>query len=148
LGVPVRGLYLEGEPWFVGRDIAGVLEYSNQRDALYRHCRGVAKRYPIVDTLGGTQEVRIISEIDVYRLVSNSTMPKAREFGMRIDETVIPEIRKTGDYQTGRKPADGVSHIAVAPEGTPVGGKVSLNSEEAAMGYTAEEFKKIKEAGT
>jgi prophage antirepressor-like protein len=100
--VPVRGLYLEGKPWFVGRDIADVLEYKNSSNALKHHCKGVEKFYPLA-TPGGVQEVRIISEPDVYRLVSNSTMPKAQEFEAWIYETVIPQIRETGGYQTGRK---------------------------------------------
>jgi prophage antirepressor-like protein len=91
MGAPVRGLYLEGEPWFVGVDIACVLGYSEPCDAIGDHTRGVVRRYPL-STPGGVLEVRIIGEADVYRLITNSRMPKAREFGTWIDETVIPHI--------------------------------------------------------
>jgi prophage antirepressor-like protein len=98
LGFPVRGLFLEGKPWFTARDIANVLEYKDTVNAIKLHCRGVVKYHPIVDALGRTQNARLISEPDVYRLISNSKTPKAMEIEAWIYEEVLPQIRKTGAY--------------------------------------------------
>ncbi|KAF7599440.1 MAG: hypothetical protein CGU28_05480 [Candidatus Dactylopiibacterium carminicum] len=86
-----------GEVWFVGKDVAGVLGYANPSDAISKHCKGVAKRYPL-QTPGGTQEVRIISEPDLFRLVVNSKLPAAERFERWVFEEVLPTIRKTGAY--------------------------------------------------
>ncbi len=87
-----------GEVWFVGKDVATVLGYSDTVNALKQHCRGVAKRHPILDTLGRQQEVRIISEPDLFRLVVNSKLPTAERFERWVFEEVLPAIRKTGAY--------------------------------------------------
>lgn len=86
-----------GEVWFVGKDVAGVLGYANPSDAISKHCKGVAKRYPL-QTPGGTQEVRIISEPDLFRLVVNSKLPAAERFERWVFEEVLPTIHKTGAY--------------------------------------------------
>lgn len=94
----VRALEIDGEPWFVGKDVAAILGYANETDALNTHCRGVAKRYPIPDALGRSQETRLISEPDMLRLVVNSTLPSAERFERWVFEEVLPSIRKTGSY--------------------------------------------------
>lgn len=83
--------------YFVGKDVAEMLGYSNTKDAIAKHCKGVAKRYPL-QTAGGTQEVRIISEPDFYRLVVNSKLPAAQEYERWVFEEVLPAIRKSGAY--------------------------------------------------
>ena len=87
-----------GEIWFVGKDVATVLGYSDTVNALKQHCRGVVKRHPIVDSLGRQQETRIISEPDLFRLVVNSKLPTAERFERWVFEDVLPSIRKTGGY--------------------------------------------------
>lgn len=84
--------------YFVGKDVAEMLGYANTKDAISKHCRGVAKRYPIVDALGRTQEVRVITEPDFYRLVVNSKLPAAQEYEKWVFEEVLPAIRKSGGY--------------------------------------------------
>lgn len=96
--ISVRAVEIDGAPWFVGKDIAGALGYANVADALAKHCKGVAKRYPL-QTAGGMQDVRIISEPDLFRLVANSRLPDAERFERWIFEEVLPSIRKTGGYQ-------------------------------------------------
>jgi len=86
-----------GEIWFVGKDIADALGYANTSDAIAKHCKGVAKRYPL-QTPGGVQEVRVISEPDVFRLAVNSKLPSAEKFERWVFEEVLPSIRKTGTY--------------------------------------------------
>lgn len=83
--------------YFVGKDVAEMLGYANTKDAISKHCKGVAKRYP-VQTAGGTQEVRVITEPDFYRLVVNSKLPAAQEYEKWVFEEVLPAIRKSGAY--------------------------------------------------
>lgn len=86
-----------GEPLFVGKDICDALGYKNATDAMNDHCKGVAKRYPL-QTAGGMQELRVISEPDVMRLVVSSTLPAAESFERLVFEEILPTIRKTGKY--------------------------------------------------
>lgn len=94
----VRAFNIDGNPWFVGKDVCDVLGYANASDAINQHCKGVAKRYPL-QTTGGIQEVRIINEPDTYRLITGSTLPEANRFESWLFEDVLPSIRKTGGYQ-------------------------------------------------
>lgn len=87
-----------GEVLFVGKDVAAALGYANHNDTMNKHCRGVAKRYPIVDSLGRAQEVRVLTEADVMRLIISSKLPAAVEFERWVFEEVLPAIRKTGSY--------------------------------------------------
>lgn len=96
----IRTVTLDGEHWFVAKDVCEALGYANPSDAVKQHCRGVAKRYPILDALGRTQEVRIIREPDLYRLIVGSTLPAAEAFEAWVFEEVLPTLRKTGQYTT------------------------------------------------
>lgn len=88
----------DGTPLFCGKDVCSILGYANASDAIAKHCRGVAKRYPIVDNLGRTQEARFLTEPDLYRLIVSSQLPAAQEFERWVFEEVLPTIRKTGQY--------------------------------------------------
>lgn len=97
-GTPVRALSDEkGNPVFCGKDVAVALGYQNTNDAIAKHCKGVAKRYPL-QTAGGTQEMAFINEGDLYRLIASSKLPSAQEFESWIFDEVIPQIRQTGGY--------------------------------------------------
>ena len=97
-GSEVRIVNVDDEPWFVGKDVCERLGYVNATDAMNRHCRGVVKRYPIVDSLGRKQEARILSESDVMRLICGSTLPEAVAFEKLVFEEILPSIRKHGGY--------------------------------------------------
>ena len=86
----------DGKVLFCASDVASALGYSNTRDAISRHCKGVVKR----DTLtnGGKQEMSFIPEGDVYRLIANSKLPNAVKFESWVFDEVLPTIRKTGSY--------------------------------------------------
>ncbi|MGO3123656.1 MAG: BRO-N domain-containing protein, partial [Advenella sp.] len=99
----IRAVEIDGEPWFVGKDVAEALGYVNASDAISKHCKGVAKRYPL-PTAGGKQEIRIINEPDLFRLVVNSQLPSADKFERWVFEEVLPTIRKTGGYQVRAEP--------------------------------------------
>ena len=94
----VRTTAINDEPYFVGKDVAIALGYSNPRDALAKRVddedKGVAKR----DTLGGTQEMTVINESGLYSLILSSKLPTAKKFKRWITHDVIPAIRKTGGY--------------------------------------------------
>jgi len=96
----------DGTPWFVGKDVCDLLGYTNSSKAMGDHCRGVTKRYPILDSLGRTQEARVLSEGDTLRLIVNSTMPAAQEFEAWVFDDVLPTIRKTGSYQRPMTPGE------------------------------------------
>jgi len=95
----VRAFNIDGTPWFVGKDVAEALGYKNPADAIIRHCRGVAKHYPIVDSLGRTQDIRVINEPDTFRLIVGSNLPEAERFERWLFEEVLPAIRQTGRYE-------------------------------------------------
>lgn len=94
----VRVLNIDNEPWFVGRDVAEVLGYSNTRDAISKHVdeedKGVAK----CDTPSGAQQMTIINESGMYSLILSSKLPNAKKFKRWVTSEVLPAIRKTGSY--------------------------------------------------
>lgn len=99
----VRVVMVDGEPWFVGKDVAEVLGYTDTVNAIKQHCKGVVKRHPL-STPGGTQELRVISEPDMLRLIVGSKLPAAERFERWVFEEVLPSIRKTGAYVDPKAP--------------------------------------------
>ena len=97
-----------GKALFCGKDIAEALGYSNTKDALIRHCRGVVKHDLGVVTgkkADGTDAIQnvavsFIPEGDVYRLIVRSNLPSAEKFERWVFDEVLPAIRKTGGYIT------------------------------------------------
>lgn len=99
----VRTMNIGGEPWFVGKDVAGVLGYSNPNDALKKRVDADDKGIAKCDTLGGAQELTIINESGLYSLVLSSKLPTAKAFKRWITHDVIPSIRKNGGYIAGQE---------------------------------------------
>lgn len=96
----VRMLEENGKPLFCGNDAAKALGYSNPRDALARHCRGVVKRD--TPTESGVQPINFITEGDLYRLITHSRLPSAEQFEQWVFDEVLPTIRRTGGYRGGQ----------------------------------------------
>ncbi|MCL9849230.1 BRO family protein [Ralstonia solanacearum P673] len=96
-GSNVRVIERDGEPWFVAKDVAQVLGYSNPTDAIARHCKGTQETRTS-DSLGRQSKTIIIPERDVYRLVMRSKLPGAEAFEEWVVGTVLPSIRKSGSY--------------------------------------------------
>lgn len=92
----IRTIVENGKVLFCGSDVAKALGYSNTRDALIRHCKGVVKRD--TPTKSGIQQMSFISEGDIYRLAAKSELPGADKFESWIFDDVLPSIRKTGGY--------------------------------------------------
>ena len=77
----VRTLVVEGEPWFVGKDVAESLGYAKARNAIATHVDGEDKKdAPIQGTLGGVQEMTIINESGLYSLIFGSKLESAKRF--------------------------------------------------------------------
>jgi len=90
-----------GEPYFIAKDVATVLGYSNPLKAIRDHCKGVNET--VTPSNGGTQTVKIIPERDVYRLIMRSKLPAAEKFEEWVVSEVLPSIRKHGGYMTPEK---------------------------------------------
>lgn len=94
----VRTLTINDEPYFVGKDVAVILGYSNPRDALAKHVddedKGVAK----CDTPGGVQDLTVINESGLYSLILSSKLQNAKKFKRWVTSEVLPAIRRHGIY--------------------------------------------------
>lgn len=108
----VRTIQIDGEPWFVGKDIAGILGYSNPRDALANHVFEEDKGVEKLDTLGGVQSLAIINESGLYSLIFNSRLESAKKFKHWVTSEVIPQIRKTGSYHAPKTYAEALRRLA------------------------------------
>lgn len=96
----IRVLEIENEPWFVGRDIATVLGYSNPPKAVRTHVDEEDKGVNEMDTPGGKQKIIVINESGLYSLILNSKLPNAKKFKRWVTNEVLPSIRKHGAYMT------------------------------------------------
>ena len=88
----------DGTLWFLAIDVCRLLGYVNAPQAVTRHCKpeGISKRYTL--TNGGTQDVTVIDERNLYRLMGKSEAPNADPFQDWLYGEVLPSIRKTGSY--------------------------------------------------
>lgn len=95
----VRIVQQNGEPWFIGKDVAEILGYSNTPKAIRDHVDDEDKLTERIVLSGQNREVAIINESGLYSLILSSKMPKAKEFKRWVTSEVIPAIRKTGKYE-------------------------------------------------
>ena len=91
-------MVINKEPWFVGKDVASVLGYTDTRKAIRMHVDDDDKGGDILSTPGGRQQITIINESGLYSLILSSKLPQAKEFKRWVTNEVLPQIRKTGDY--------------------------------------------------
>ncbi len=94
----VRTVEIDNEMWFVGKDVATALGFTNSRDAIATHVFEEDKGVETIDTLGGKQKMVIINESGLYALVFGSRLDSAKEFKHWVTSEVLPSIRKTGGY--------------------------------------------------
>ena len=92
----VRTVEVEGKTYFVANDVAKALGYKRPADAITAHCKGSVKHRYLTD--GGEQELKIIPEGDLYRLISHSKLESAERFESWVFDEVLPAIRKHGMY--------------------------------------------------
>lgn len=96
----VRTVTINNEPYFVGKDVAEILGYSNSRKAIADHVDDDDKGVTKCDTLGGVQELTVINESGLYSLILRSQLPTAKQFKHWVTSEVLPTIRKHGMYAT------------------------------------------------
>lgn len=94
----VRVIDGEGGPWFVGKDVASILGYTNTRKAVRDHVDEEDRREERIVTPSGEQTAAVINESGVYSLILSSKLPGAKAFKRWITTEVLPAIRRTGGY--------------------------------------------------
>lgn len=101
----IRTLVVNNEPWFVGKDVAAILGYSNPRKAIIDHVEVEDKNdgVTIRDSIGRDQNPTIINESGLYSLILSSKLPPAKKFKKWVTSEVLPSIRKTGGYMTAKQ---------------------------------------------
>lgn len=108
----VRTLKIDDEPYFLGKDVASILGYSNTRDALNKHVDSEDKNTVAIHdgiTRGNPNQV-VINESGLYSLILSSKMPNAKKFKHWVTSEVLPAIRKHGAYMTDEKAFDVVNN--------------------------------------
>ena len=98
----IRATEINGEPYFVGKDIAEALGYAKPENALAAHVDGEDKTTTLIQGTGSNYKTNatVINESGVYALVFSSKLPKAKEFKHWVTSEVLPTIRKHGAYAT------------------------------------------------
>ena len=95
----VRTMVINGEPWFVGKDVASVLGYAKPLNAVAMHVEiEDSLKQGLLDSNGKTQQTIFINESGLYSLILSSKLPQAKEFKRWVTSEVLPQIRKTGGY--------------------------------------------------
>lgn len=137
----IRTIEEDGKVLFCGNDVAKALGYSNPRDAISRHCRGVVKRDTPTDS--GKQEMSFIPESDLYRLSFSSKLPTAEAFTDWVVEEVLPSIRKNGGYLAGQ---DELSPAELMARALVVAQKTLADREERIARLTAQNKEMVPKA--
>lgn len=102
-GNQLRTVLIDNEPFFVGKDAAAAIGYSNTRKAIKDHVKSKYLRESRIVTPSGEQKVIVISEPGLYQLAGESKLPSAEPFQDWVYEEVLPTIRKHGAYMTDAK---------------------------------------------
>lgn len=96
----IRTVNIDGEPWFVGKDVANALGYTNPQKAVRDHISVEDRGVNEMDTPSGKQNLTIINESGLYALIFGSKLESAQRFKHWVTSDVLPAIRKTGGYHT------------------------------------------------
>lgn len=136
----VRTIERNGEPWFVGKDVAAALGYKDPtkaaRERVDEEDRGVAK----IDTPSGEQEMTVINESGLYSLVLSSKLPSAKKFKRWVTSEVLPSIRKTGAYAVPKDYPSALRALADAEEQ-----KMKLLAENQRQAQAIADFEPIRQ---
>ena len=119
----LRTIDIDGEPWFVGKDVAAALGYSNTKDAIATHVasedKKLIQRSEITTLEIPNRGMTIINESGLYSLILSSKLPSAKEFKHWVTSEVLPSIRKNGAYirnQENMTPAEIVARGLIAAQ--------------------------------
>lgn len=106
----VRTATINGEPWFVGKDVAESLGYSNASKAVIDHVDDTDKQFLMLNVPnsrnGNLVKTAVINESGLYSLILSSKLPQAKEFKLWVTKTILPTLRKTGSYIVGEEKMD------------------------------------------
>ncbi|MBE5673767.1 ORF6C domain-containing protein [Staphylococcus sp. SS35] len=116
--LPVRTLEVDGEPYFIGKDVADILGYTNSRKALSDHVDEEDKLTSRIVTSGQNRNVTIINESGLYSLIFSSKLENAKRFKRWVTSEVLPTLRKTGAYQVPSDPMQALRLMFEATEET------------------------------
>lgn len=130
----IRTVTIENEPWFVGKDVATALGYSNPQKAVRDHISEEDRGVNEMDTPSGRQNLAIINESGLYALIFGSKLESAKRFKHWVTSEVLPAIRKTGSYQ---KPMTTDQKIQLLAQGN-----VELTEKIDKVNDDLQEFKK------
>ena len=97
----IRTLTIDGEPWFVGKDVAKALGYADTFGALKKHVDDDDKQNCQIDSFESNRGMLVINESGLYSLIMSSKLPEAKKFKRWVTSEVLPAIRKTGGYLGG-----------------------------------------------
>lgn len=109
----IRTIVVNGEPWFVAKDVAETLGYAKPENAVKSHCKRT-ETCPL-ESGGQVRHMTIIPEGDVFRLIVRSNLPAAEKFEAWVMDEVLPAIRKTGSYSAPK-----LQHFSVPIEANAV----------------------------
>lgn len=105
----IRTVTIDGEPWFIGKDVAEALGYGKGKslnNAVATHVDEEDKGVTEMMTPGGKQNLIIINESGLYSLILSSKLPNAKKFKHWVTSEILPQIRKTGSYQKRLAPEE------------------------------------------
>lgn len=100
----VRTIMIDGEPWFVGKDVAESLGYERTADAIRKHVEEDDKLTRSFADSGQSRQMYIINESGLYSLIFGSKLESAKKFKKWVTSEVLPQLRKTGSYGTPKLP--------------------------------------------
>lgn len=130
----IRTVTIENEPWFVGKDVATALGYSNPQKAVRDHISEEDRGVNEMDTPSGRQNLAVINESGLYALIFGSKLESAKRFKHWVTSEVLPAIRKTGAY---KKPMTTDQKIQLLAQGN-----VELTEKIEKVNDDLQEFKK------
>ena len=102
----IRALNIDGKPYFVGKDVADILEYQNGSRDINRHVDEEDKLTEQIVISGQNRDVILINESGLYSLILSSKMPNAKKFKRWVTSEVLPAIVHKGVYMTDKKAYD------------------------------------------
>lgn len=135
----VRTVTIDNELWFVGKDVADILGYSNTRDSLARHVEEEDKADVVIHDGSQNRSMSAINESGLYSLVLSSKMPEAKKFKKWVTTEILPAIRKHGAYMT-----DSVLEQAVSDPDFMIGLLTNLKEEKEKRQLAEEQNEKNK----
>lgn len=140
----IRTVEVDGEPWFVGKDIAEVLGYSDTKSAIADHVdeedKRIIQRGQIATLEIPNRGLTIINESGLYSLVLSSKLPTAKKFKRWVTSAVLPAIRKTGSYSMPKDYPSALRALADAAEQ-----KLALEAENERQRQQIAEFQPIRQ---